>query len=496
MKQFIVIILFVPFLALSQTNFRSINSKKDNSSKASDSLKKDNKYQNSQSFVFDFKTKSVTNPKELYTVRSKDFIQIKIINYNPFLYKVEMEGYDSTVSPQIDTKLPFASFDLTNLNDIVKNILDINSSMASNESSTPNNAEEKEKMMIGETNDVKGNKKKSISRFLNETLIDVYKINDSLNQLNESIEKQAYKNSKKLDFAYDIFPNANSFSSIPSIQNDIESVFLDIRSRILQRKQDILKSYNYFIKESFGYSEKIKKSPVYSELDSLIKIHYSGATDLINKMDSSYNYSELRKFIDTLNKFKFLETTYLSFPILIKDDIKTINLKISPWQSDLKLPSYESSISLPIKQSSIWGLSLGAYTAGLYNDGYSNKKISDSLYQLVSDNQSKGAEIGINANAYFSRRLSYSSNVFLGAVVGTGMSIEGKPKPRLLFGPNLVFGEKNRFNISLGVIAGFVQKLSDSYSLNASYKVPIENFTKDYLKCSWYLSMHLSLLNR
>ena len=85
---------------------------------------------------------------------------------------------------------------------------------------------------------------------------------------------------------------------------------------------------------------------------------------------------------------------------------------------------------------------------------------------------------------------------YVGLSFGAGISLESKPKPRILLGASYVTGEKNKFVISFGIVAGFVNELSAAFSTTAIYKDVAANYQKDVIRTSSFFSINYSFLNK
>ena len=79
---------------------------------------------------------------------------------------------------------------------------------------------------------------------------------------------------------------------------------------------------------------------------------------------------------------------------------------------------------------------------------------------------------------------------------GAGLTLESKPKPRVMFGIAFVTGEKNRLLISVGGIAGNVSRLSNAYDINGEYIKTPSGVVKDVMKAGGFLSINYSFLSK
>ena len=459
-----------------------------------------------KTITIDFEHKNTIIPAFKNHIKRGEPFKIKIINYNPYLYKVSIDHKDSTVSPVGDAQILTWFVDPTNLSSISAGLsaLQITAASAINPPQekfelnhiSEENTTHSQKIFINKRNEMI-NKKKKFKEIIDGNKVIIKSQKNDILVLNKNISLKLYEYSKKINFLYELSPNSSHFKNIEKTINTLEKAYDTLRLFIFSKKVEITNLFDKYTDEVSSLADLTIQEINYKKADSLIRKFYSEADLSLNIMDSLVSYTELTKLTTVLNGIKSLSTTYTSLPLYFTDDIKKLSIQLIPWKDSLRLLSYNSSIEIPWSQHRIAGVSAGLYYSSLSNKGYSNKmdpNSTDTVYNLIEDNPSNKGEIGINAMAYIAWQIGTNNSFFIGPALGAGMSIENKPKPRIFIGPSILWGDKNKFALSLGLNLGYVQNLSAAYNSSSSYKSPQSGYMKDYLKTGFYLSVHYSFL--
>lgn len=251
------------------------------------------------------------------------------------------------------------------------------------------------------------------------------------------------------------------------------------------------------------YMKLIAREPKLNAADELIRQFYKELAIKVAKIDSAINYKNMGDIIARLETAALLRSCYTSFPLQVTDDVKKINIEFKPRFDSLGLPAYNSQLLLPLVQHKIWGVSSGIHVSLLRNQGFVNKTIpkvqtgADSVYVLTADGQGD-VQMGINALAYVGWKGNRDNDKpnYWGISFGAGMSLESKPKPRVLLGGSFITGEKNRIVFTLGLIGGQVSKLSKGYEAGAAYTKPATDFLKDVMTIGGFFSINYSFLSK
>jgi hypothetical protein len=239
-------------------------------------------------------------------------------------------------------------------------------------------------------------------------------------------------------------------------------------------------------------------NPDLFQKDSLIQAFYRTALSTIGTLDSGLAAQPVIALRQAADHMKDVTPCYTSGPIFLQDNSRIVTIGVNPWNDSLKLPHYPPiSFEVPWTQRTVFGVSGGLYWAGLHSEQYSIVTI-DSTHHSITKNKTGIGEVGIDALAYFGFQ-KFSTNQkdysYFGASCGAGLSLESSPKPRGLLGLSYINGRTNRIIITVGVIGGFTNQLSEVYQLNSNVTAMPAGITKSEFRGSLFLSFNYSFLN-
>jgi hypothetical protein len=494
--------------------------------------------------VIDFRSKDIGNPKDWYKIKKGDYVRIKATNYNPLFYKVVINSKDSSAPVPIDGGLLSFFLDPSNLGGIVANLVEkagdgvipesqkptfkdvVNSQIFGFEAGgtgkvlkdvyhvedcpkkplldkngKPVLGKDKQPVLITDTvaclNDII--KKQSI-------LIESRQI--EIKELSDKIEECVYKYVRKIAQTRKLSPDCDVFKHIASAKEitDIENSMKEFRKAILTQQEELkleLKVYEIAVAE---YKAFIAKQQKISANDQIIRAFYKQADTTLTGYETKVGYKETAELIGKLEMLTNYSTCFISLPIYVSNDVKELSVAFQPWNDTLRLQPLSTTLIIPPLQRRIWGVSGGMFLSTLFNNTYNTRSFTqpasgggtDTLYSLVDDGNGK-SQAGINALAYTAWKLRNSENAglnYLGVSFGAGMSLEAKPKPRILLGVSFINGEKNRLMISLGLIGGNVRRLSNVYNLTTNYTQLPGEVTKDVMQLGGFLSINYSFLSK
>ena len=472
-----------------------------------------------QFITLDFKTKNIAFPKKANDLKKGSAIRVRVVNYNPYLYNIVVNNVDSTNYAFTDGKLLGWFLDPSNLGTIAANIpaLSITPSIQSAVSKfSPQEIYTFNSTIKSRASDSTA---KKISKFL-ELSSTIPKFSDeltnslllyrnktiasyfSIDSLTKQISDALYGYSRMSSFLSTKYPQCSMFTGINDSITKMENGFSNLRDVAAQKKKGLINDKNEYMFETFPQVlDVLKKDKDNSEVrtaDSLIRLFYTQAEIFITKIDSTLSYKTQKQFIDAIEPLQLLSSCYTSFPIFYTDDFKKISIEVKPWKDSLRLTSYKTEFTLPFQPRTIWGVSGGIYGSSLHNKGYSLLATpvgTDTTYSLKEDGVGNG-EFGISALAYVGFRINTSS-LYIGPSFGAGMTIENKPNPRILLGLSIISGTKNRITVSLGLNAGYVQRLSSIYENNMTNLKPKPiNYMKDVISSGVFLSINYSFLSK
>ncbi len=467
--------------------------------------------ENNGIIIFDFKTKNIFFPKDAYKFKRGSAIRIKVINLNPFLYQVNIDGRDSSAKAISDNNNLLSAFtNLSNLNTLVAGLSGSIGVPGANSTPATNNTRFMSYNVGQENRKPKSNKEKAEIKKKNEKLKEIFnqnkkkinKWNDEFNSLKKNINEAIYKWDHLFASQRQLYPSCESFETIANaggtIKSDFDLLVTNLSDDVKQIRFDIenytdsLIMYNELI---IGEGQDENRAT-----DSLIKANYQAAFSSFSFCDSLLNYKLLASLEQLIDRMKDVRPCYLSNPIFFAGDSRTISLGFKAWNDSLHLPVYNSiNFEMPWTQRRVWGVSGGIYISSLHNQNYSNSPTDSSAshYRLVKDNTSP-IEIGISALAYIAwkhNQTDVQAYNYWGFCFGGGMSIESSPKPRVLLGGTYVNGNTNRLMISAGFIGGFTEQLSDAYSTSVNYVAAQNGYMKKVFKPGIFVSVSYSFLN-
>lgn len=225
--------------------------------------------------------------------------------------------------------------------------------------------------------------------------------------------------------------------------------------------------------------------------DGLAKLS-TGATEALSSVDAT-NSAKLLESLQTLEANE--SHTYCSAPILYTGGKATLSLAIEPLKPEYNLQTYKTTYTFPLKNRTYVGVSAGFYGAGLYNDAFSTRsetKITatdtSTVYNLV-DEHSVRNEIG--GTALFTYGTKFQDDGCLGVqfVLGPGISITDKVRPRLLVGGGISLGREHMVLVNGGLVAGYVDRKTAALAEDGPYGGEPGSTTVARLEGSWFVSL-------
>lgn len=187
---------------------------------------------------------------------------------------------------------------------------------------------------------------------------------------------------------------------------------------------------------------------------------------------------------------------YISMPFQYNGGEGKITIALVPTESGSRLPSYSSAYKFPAPSCTYWGITGGAYAAGLYSEAFSTSTATsiiggDTLatYSLV-DEDVKRYEIGVYSLLTVGWNLGVNSPVGFHFVVGPGVGIAEKVRARMLLGGGFSFGREHSIVVNGGVMAGYVDRRSAAFAKDGPYSAPADKpITVAKLDESWFVSL-------
>ncbi|MFT3979541.1 MAG: hypothetical protein QM687_03660 [Ferruginibacter sp.] len=470
--------------------------------------------------VIDLRSKKIGNKKDWYAVKRGDYIRLKLLNYNPLLYKIIVNGTDSAVATPVDGKLLPWFLDPANLTGIIAgltdktgtvpvsikaNIYDFNGAVENADSLFINYYEMASCDLTLPAK--KGNKPLPAADTpkLVSCLKDFYARQGFLmEESNKQIEMAQKETSRflletmrRFSIQRRLYPDCDAFKKLADTNGlkKLQADFELYQDGIADMRKAIWRELEIYELTIAALKGLIAKNAELQQHDMYVRKFYSTADSVLKKYGEQVSYTKLGELMTRLETMALYSSCYISLPMLVKDDVKNLNINIKSRYDSLGLPDYNTVLAIPPSQHKTWGISGGIFVSGLHNEMYTVKQ-TDTLYSLVKEKPGT-VQLGINALAYMGWRLGENDrHDYLGVSFGAGMSIEAKPKPRVLAGMSFITGDKNRVLFSIGAAGGNVRELSNAYVANASYRAAPADYLVDRMRVSWFVSVNYSFGNK
>ncbi len=490
-----------------------------------------------KTIAIDFRSKNIASKATIKSVRKGDYVRVKVMNYNPMQYKVVINETDSSVATPIDAKMLISFFDPTSLTSIVGTLidkagtvpitdkdiqpmLDIDGGLVADDGVTVRcdsftricpirdcpkkritGMNKKGQLVTIEVIDTAA----CLKRYYTQVSTMILLESDNIEDVKKQIEKKIYDAIRKFSVQNTLYPDCETFKNVvtteilKTLEIEMEDFSDILDAGIVKMKTDL----NDYAVAIASYKEYISKNSSLSVKDSLVKKFYAEALITLTKYRVDVGYEKLATLISKLEVLKLYSSCYVSLPIYVAENIKKINIELKSRIDSLGLPNYNTTLILPPIQHRVWGISSGVFVTGLKNEGYGVQSFTrprtgggvDTLYNIAVEEDGK-AQIGANALAYTGWKLGKGDKPsYWGLCFGAGLSIESKPKPRVLFGGAYITGEKNRLMISVGFVGGYVKQLSTRFNTSTDYTQQPTDFVKDVLKLNGFLSINYSFLS-
>jgi hypothetical protein len=471
-----------------------------------------------QEVIFDFKTKLIAFPKDFWHLKRGDAIQVKVVNFNPFLYQVNINGTDSNYSAVVDNNNLLSAFtSLSNITSLVQG-LSAGTGTAAASSSPQNGNEGVSVVELREQRKQPSPKKDPATQPYPKQLeleslfkkhsdgIGVFGSNFRLVQ--STINETFYQWDHFFAPQRHLYPTCEEFASISKASDSIHQRFQTIQGMVTDLYNSIGTSQRNYLDTVSKFFDGIRTpSSNFSQnrfQDSLIRTYYQTALKTITVCDSILSYRVLSATEESIDRMQDVQPCYTSGPIFLTGDSKVVTLSFTPWSDSIHLPTYpNTTFELPWTQRMIWGVSAGIYGATLKSPSYAVQPSDTTVgapVKIVPEKRGN-AEFGIDALAYLAWHLNpdrYQQYNYLGFSFGAAMSVEASPKPRVMLGLTYVNGRNNRLVITLGAIAGAAPTLSNLYTnLSASYSAsaPPTSITVNQVKAGAFLSLNYSFIS-
>jgi hypothetical protein len=432
-----------------------------------------------KSFILDFKNKRIDSACLRW---SKPFT-IKIVNINPNLYKIYINGKDTIATKPISSIPTISSsfgVELSTLMSSLKDVVTIVAAVSNNKGKSviagnPSNSQVKtvfnyilpkdEETKIIIPKDITINNLKTelakIIIFLNQQIKYKNELSDILFNINKwDVQKFIYLNDTP---QYNVNSNSlgKTIDSLTILHNKINTN----RENLESKQNELLQLYVDNIK-LFTENETLKANYLI-----LLKA-FDQANFMSDTIDSKINAG----LIYIKNNFILnpqLSDTIESLPIQQLGDANIINVKIVPINSDAGLQEYNLNYKLQSKSPHYFSVGGGFYYANLKDDNYSINTEDSNNYKLFDEGNSAG-EIGLTSLMHAGFKPE-NKNFGIHFTFGPAMSLTKVIKPRIVYGIGAGFGRNQMISVNLVGVAGYTNVLSKGYNTTTSYKSRPEN---------------------
>lgn len=426
--------------------------------------------------TLDFKSRCWEDESLVQSLSRGGFYQVRISGINLNQWKVSLNNEDSALSKPLDLSQLFG-FNTEAITSILSSINNSTSSAFYNSSiealftdSLPMDLTSDELIAFNQTNIEK--------RRLN--------INVSVSEVNTMMDDN-YKKVSKLGTYCDT--NCICCESIDALYND----FADKRKSLTELFDEIQKDKELFnmLLANDARAAEIKAGNLESKIKN-INTNYDNLKKAVETALGLLSHENVRKMADELSKFiANSNSDYVSLPLQFTGDQTELSISITPHDSESRLSPYSTSLTFPTFKRNYLAIGAGMYFApNMRNDAYSvvGNALGDSTFSLIAENPING-ELGLSVLVrYGSRPFSYGTFGYH-ASIGTGLSFTNPIKPRVMLGGGISIGDRHRLAFDAGIITGYVDRLSNAFSLNQEYGTKPENVVVSQIQSDFFLSL-------
>ena len=260
---------------------------------------------------------------------------------------------------------------------------------------------------------------------------------------------------------------------LPAIINQLggqQSDLIDLQFSLTKSYQEAVAAYNQLspTEQAKKENQKIKASWLETYQNAVKQL---GAFQ--NKLDVSKYDSILTRLTYYSLNADVNENGYTSLPFRVTGDQTTITIRIVPRKEAGNLPTYATSIpirNIPLAYQSV-GVSL--YLSGLGDASYSigASGNEEMPFQIFRENEDEG-ELGVASLFRIGGKFSRQSRWGAHGTAGIGVNISENIRPRFLLGGGISIGRKHNVSVDVGVIGGYVDRLSTLYEEDRPFAQP------------------------
>lgn len=267
------------------------------------------------------------------------------------------------------------------------------------------------------------------------------------------------------------------------------------RKEIRDERDKLLDIKNNYFKYRIDNFEELTTNKTLKNLDSSFTKSLVAVDSTFIKALNNLSYSKAKDYITQLSKlYSRNENTVTSPQYTFNGNATTIKLYVK--KNDLTRTDVEEDsllVKIPKISKSYFLTGLGYYYSGLRDDIYSEVKTvtiagKDTSTSYSYNKENAGGEMGIASFLKFGNKI-YKDHVGLHASLGVGVSISPKIRPRMLLGVGASFGRTNMISIDFGMIAGYVERVSNSFDTSKVYSAQNSSFLYSKLASNTFVSI-------
>lgn len=442
-------------------------------------------------------------------IQHGDFYQIKIKDINMNLFNVLIDKKDSTIVSNIS----FPAFDLIDLNTIesfIKNITLSTEAVTMIESAL---AEERNKSAALTKNNL-GTEKSAIEL----KIIQLEKLKKILEEINHKLKELkdqmalAAKEIEAINQSIALLNNqALAYLVSPDISATVSQYVFDPKLSFQKTADDLMgiaknlgaiKNHLTILEDNYKdfkalYATSDPNNPFRS--DSLVRQKDAELNQSFKKSISTIDAALSKISAEKVNIFfanlVHLENNakreFVTLPLQYRGDLSKIKITIAPKKPEFGLQTYTAEYEFPMRRSYV-GIGGAFYHASFSHDVFSVRELQNdpdpSEFEIVNEGPTNG-EIGFSTLLHVGGKV-YSDWLGLHGSIGPAISLAAKPQPRLAIGAGFSLGKgRNMMSFNVLHMFGYVDRKSNAYQEDKTYKVKPENVTISRLSNSWSLAV-------
>lgn len=446
---------------------------------------------------------------ESLKLKAGEYYGLHIDGVNLNLYKVTVNGSDSSMAKAIDFPT-FGGFSLDALTSLVSGIGSLKASAAKAVSQMPKNKQFKFELFSH------SDQPDTLLKLLNNTIpagktkvTTEEVISDQFNQWADSlktyvneihgikinIDELLLRAQLRVLQLEELNPPAATITDKEAIQSEL----LAIRNQLLKMQRHavgLTKVHEVFVKQA-PYKKEIEENKELKKHSTKLIAGFAAlsktATEAFESVNAEKTMGLLRSIQVHENNMNF---SYTSLPIQYNGGKAKLDVSIVPRKLEYNLQSYKTSFQFPGESKRYWGVSAAFYVSGLHNEAYSTLSTTiitntdtTTEYNIVNEDPAQ-MEFGVATLFTVGTKLAKSDCLGIHGVVGPGISIADKVKPRLLIGGGFSFGRIHMLHLNGGVNMGYVERKSAVYGIeDGPYSAEPSSTTVSDLGLSYFISL-------